>query len=89
MSIFLNKNKEIMNQYRLHKFDTGSAYVQVVILTERIENITNHLKIFKKDLHCRYGLLRLVSRRKKLLRYIKDNNEQKYSSLIQKLGVRK
>ncbi len=89
MSITPEKKKDIINEYKLHKSDTGSSYVQAAILTERIINITAHLKVFKKDVHCRYGLIKLVNRRKKLLLYIKNNSEEEYSELIKKLGIRK
>lgn len=89
MSIDAQKKQEIIGKYHLHANDTGSADVQVAILTERIANITNHLKVFKKDYHCKRGLLKLVNRRRKLLLYIKNKDCEKYSSLIKKLGIRK
>ncbi|MBQ4875158.1 MAG: 30S ribosomal protein S15 [Rickettsiaceae bacterium H1] len=89
MSITSNKKKEIIVEHRLHKTDTGSAKVQVAILTERINNITEHLKIFRKDLHCKRGLLKLVNRRKKLLFYIKNDSESAYNDLTEKLRIRK
>ncbi len=89
MSVSPEKKSIIIRSNRLHKFDTGSLHVQVAILTERINNITDHLKVFKKDLHGKHGLLKLVSRRKKLLAYIKEKNFKDYSTLIKGLGIRK
>ena len=89
MSISAEKKQEIIKDYHLHDADTGSADVQVAILTERIANITNHLKVFKKDHHCKRGLLKLVSQRRKLLLYIKNQSLEKYNNLIKRLGIRK
>lgn len=92
MSISAEKKQELIASYKTHKFDTGSSYVQIAILTQRIANITSHLQQFKKDLHCKYGLVKLVSRRKKLLSYIKSSGEtgqDKYYDLVKKLGIRK
>lgn len=89
MSITREIKEEIIIDHQMHKTDNGSAAVQVGILTKRIEIISDHLKKFRKDLHSRYGLLKLVSRRKKLLAYIKNDELEKYRNLIKKLGIRK
>jgi small subunit ribosomal protein S15 len=69
--------------------DTGSSEVQVAILTERIRNLTEHFQSHKKDFHSRRGLLVLVSRRRRLLDYLKSRSEERYQTLIKKLGIRK
>ena len=69
--------------------DTGSPEVQVAILTERINNLTEHFRSHKKDLHSRQGLLKMVSRRRRLLDYLKRNDQERYSTVIQRLGLRK
>lgn len=89
MSITKEKKKELLENFRIHEKDTGSAEVQVAILTERINNLTGHLKVHKKDHHSRTGLLHLVSQRKKLLEYLKKRDMQRYQELIKRLGLRK
>ncbi len=83
------KRQEIIEKYRIHNKDTGSAEVQVALLTERINVLTEHFKIHKKDHHSRRGLLMMVGKRKRLLEYIKNNDVNKYTSLIGSLGLRK
>ncbi len=82
------RKQEIMNQYRLHEEDTGSPEVQVAILTERINYLTEHLKEHKKDFQSRRGLLKMVGRRRRLLRYLKDRDPERYQKLIERLGIR-
>jgi small subunit ribosomal protein S15 len=84
----INK-QEIISSYATTEHDTGSPAVQVAILTARINSLTEHFKVHKKDYHSRRGLIGLVSRRKKLLNYLKDNDLKKYHELISKLGLRK
>lgn len=84
----LNK-PEIMAQYRRAQNDTGSPEVQVALLTARINDLTDHFKAHAKDHHSRRGLLKMVSRRRKLLDYLKRTNVQGYRSLIERLGLRK
>ncbi len=72
-----------------HKTDTGSPAVQAAILTERIKELTDHLKISKKDFAARRGLLQMVGQRRRLLRYIADKDSQQYLDLIKKLGIRR
>jgi len=74
---------------RLHETDTGSTEVQVALLTERINHLTEHLKVHKKDHHSRRGLLMLVGRRRRLLDYLKSNDVERYRALIAKLGLRR
>ncbi|HEX6597542.1 MAG TPA: 30S ribosomal protein S15 [Acidimicrobiales bacterium] len=83
-----DKNATITT-YRLHETDTGSPEVQVAILTERINHLTEHLKAHKKDHHGRRGLLMLVGRRRRLLDYVKRNDVERYRALIARLGLRR
>ncbi len=83
-----NKTATI-TEHRLHETDTGSPEVQVAILTERINHLTEHLKIHKKDHHSRRGLLILVGRRRRLLNYLTNNDIARYRGLIAKLGLRR
>ncbi len=79
----------IINQFREHAHDTGSARVQIALLTERINQLTEHFRAHLHDHHSRQGLLRLVSRRRKLLDYLKDEAAQDYRQLIDQLGLRR
>ncbi len=79
----------IIKEYQKDASDTGSADVQIALLTARIRHLTEHFKTHKKDHHSRRGLLRLVSQRKKLLSYIKSNDINSYANLISRLGIRK
>jgi len=79
----------IIKEYQKDPSDTGSADVQIALLTARIRHLTEHFKTHKKDHHSRRGLLRLVSQRKKLLSYIKSNDINSYANLISRLGIRK
>ncbi|NRA73190.1 MAG: 30S ribosomal protein S15 [Rickettsiales bacterium] len=88
MSILKEKKKEIIEKFKKEGHDAGSTSVQVAILTERINNLTAHLKIHKKDNHCRYGLIILVGRRKKLLKYLYKKNPDEYHKLIKELNIR-
>lgn len=82
------KKQGVIEQYKTHEGDTGSPEVQVAVLTERIRELTEHMKIHKKDFHSRRGLLIMVGRRRKLLRYLKDGHFERYKVLIEKLGLR-
>ncbi|MDD4365010.1 MAG: 30S ribosomal protein S15 [Synergistales bacterium] len=88
----LNADKEtkqnLISEYKTHETDTGSPEVQVALLTYRIRELTDHLKIHKKDFHSRRGLLKMVGRRRKLLNYLKENDFGRYQNLIQRLGLR-
>ena len=79
----------IIKEYQKDASDTGSADVQIALLTARIRHLTEHFKTHKKDHHSRRGLLKLVSQRKKLLSYIKSNDINSYAELISRLGIRK
>ena len=89
MSITLERKAELIKEYALTENDTGSVEVQCAVLTERIKNLTEHLKDNHKDFSSRKGLLILVGRRKSLLVYLKKNSLDRYVNLIQKLGIRK
>ena len=79
----------VIEANRTHENDTGSPEVQVAILTERIKELTEHLKVNKKDYHSRRGLLKMVGRRRNLLNYLKSKDIERYRALIEKLGLRK
>ena len=81
--------KEIIDTYAVHEGDTGSPEVQVALLTARIEGLTEHFKVHKKDFHSRTGLLKLVGHRRNILNYLKSKDIQRYRALIDKLGLRK
>ncbi len=83
------KKKEVMSEYARGKNDTGSPEVQIAVLTERIKELTEHLKQNPKDHHSRRGLLKMVGRRKNLLGYLMNKNIERYRSLIERLGLRK
>ncbi len=89
MSITAARKTELISEYATKTNDTGSPEVQVAILTERINNLTEHFRSHKKDLHSRQGLLKMVSRRRRLLDYLKRNDQERYSTVIQRLGLRK
>ena len=89
MSIEKNKKIKIIKDFGSNEIDSGSADVQVAILTERIKNLTEHLKTHKKDFGSRRGLLSMVGQRRNLLKYIKNKNEDRYLNLIKKLGLRR
>lgn len=88
MSITTKVKTDLIKSNGEHKTDTGSSQVQVAILTERINNLTEHFKTHKKDNHSRRGLLILVSRRKKLLNYLKNTNLEKYTAILNKFNLR-
>jgi small subunit ribosomal protein S15 len=81
--------EKIVTDYRTHGTDTGSSQVQVALLTQRINELTEHFKVHKKDNHSRRGLLKMVSRRRKLLDYLKRNDINEYHAIISKLGLRR
>ena len=83
------RKTEVMNEYARTPGDTGSPEVQVAVLTERIKELTEHLKVNPKDHHSRRGLLKMVGQRRGLLNYLKDNDIARYRSIIEKLGLRK
>jgi small subunit ribosomal protein S15 len=83
------KKKELIKQFGKSENDTGSAEVQIALLTERIKYLTDHFKVFKKDFNSRRGLLILVGRRRRFLDYLKNTNVESYRKLIATLGIRK
>ena len=89
MSITAERKTALISEYATQSGDTGSPEVQVAILTERITNLTEHFKSHKKDNHSRRGLLKLVSQRRSLLDYVKRKDEQRYKTLIERLGIRR
>lgn len=88
LSINKSQTEEFIKEYGKSANDSGSAEVQVAILTERIRNLTEHLKVHKKDNHTRRGLMKLIGKRRGLLKYIKDRDINEYRDLIKKLGIR-
>lgn len=89
MALSSEKKREIIEKYQLHDRDTGSPEVQIAILTERINYLTEHLKQHKKDFHSRRGLLKMVGQRRALLNYLKAKDFDRYRALIEKLGLRR
>jgi small subunit ribosomal protein S15 len=89
LSIKKEAKTTIIKEYKMHDKDTGSPSVQIAIVTERINNLTGHFKLHKKDHSSRRGLLKLVSQRRRLLDYLKKHDAEKYQALIDKLELRK
>ena len=89
MSITKTKKQDVIQKHRIHDKDTGSSFVQIAVLTERINNLGAHFKSHVKDHHSRYGLLKLVSQRRKLLDFLKRENQDAYQKLIVDLDLRK
>ncbi len=89
MTLVKETKDKIIDGYKTHKGDTGSPEVQVALLTERINLLTEHLKDHKKDVHSRRGLLQMVNKRRRLLLYLKKKEEDRYSKLVKKLGLGK
>lgn len=89
MSITAERKQELIKDYSLHEGDTGSPEVQVAVLSERIANLTEHLKAHKKDFHSRRGLLMMVGQRRRLLDYVKRAEPKRYERLVERLGLRR
>lgn len=89
MSLDKGKKQNIISTYRVHETDTGSPEVQIALLSERINYLTEHFKVHKKDHHSRRGLLKMVSHRRRLLGYLKKSDTDRYRSLIERLGIRR
>jgi small subunit ribosomal protein S15 len=89
MTLTTEKKKEVIEKYKTSNDDTGSANVQVALLTEKIDSLSNHFKTHKKDNHSRRGLLMMVNKRRKLLDYLKSKNFSTYKQIISDLGLRK
>lgn len=89
MALSTSQKQPIIEDFRINDRDTGSAEVQIALLTSRIQELTEHLKVQKKDHHSRRGLLMMVGKRKRLLEYVKKQDVAKYRALIEKLGIRR
>ena len=89
MALTTEQKKEILGQYGLHDSDTGSPEAQIAMLSKRISDLTEHLKVHRHDHHSRHGLLILVGRRKRLLKYIEKVDVERYRTLIGRLGLRR
>jgi small subunit ribosomal protein S15 len=89
MSLVSEQKSQVISKYRINKSDSGSPEVQVALLSQRIHHLTEHFKTHQKDHHSRRGLLSMVSRRRKLLKYLKDRSPERYKALIQSLGIRR
>lgn len=89
MTLVTEKKQEIIEKFKIHESDTGSPEVQIAILTTRINHLTEHLKIHKKDHHSRRGLLKMVGQRRGLLNYLKKSDIERYRKVIEALGLRR
>jgi len=89
MALVKEKKKEIIKTFKEHEKDTGSPSVQIALLTERINSLSGHFKVHKRDHHSRRGLLRMVSIRRRLLEYLKRKDQKEYQDIIKKLDLRK
>ncbi|MDD5504943.1 MAG: 30S ribosomal protein S15 [Candidatus Omnitrophica bacterium] len=89
MALSKDKKQAVIKQNKINDKDTGSSHVQIALLTERINGLTEHFKAHKKDHHSRRGLLKMVSQRRKLLNYLQKNSREEYNNLIAKLNIRK
>lgn len=89
MALTTQDKKGLIEQFKLHDSDTGSPEVQIGLLSHRIQYLTEHLKVHTKDHHSRRGLLMLVGRRRRLLNYVKNNDVQRYRTIIDNLGLRR
>ena len=81
--------EKLVNDYKTHESDTGSSQVQIALLTQRITELTEHFKVHSKDNHSKRGLLKMISRRRKLLDYLRHRDIEQYHAIIQKLGLRR
>ena len=89
MSLATDVKKQVIAKYKVHKSDTGSPEVQVALLSQRIAQLTEHSKSHKKDHHSTLGLLTMVAKRRRLLKYLKNNSPERYKELITRLGIRR
>jgi len=89
MALYKAEKDQIVSDFQTHEGDTGSSEVQIALLTERINNLVEHLREHPHDHHSRRGLLKLVGRRRRLLRYLSDNDIERYRSTIERLGLRR
>ncbi len=89
MPLTPERKREVIGQFRIHESDSGSAEVQIALLTERIKYLTEHFKVHKRDHHSRRGLLRMVGQRRRLLDYLKATKIERYRQVVKELGLRK
>jgi small subunit ribosomal protein S15 len=89
MALTLTQKKTVIEEFKIHEKDTGSPEVQIALITERIKSLTEHFKKFSKDHNSRRGLLILVSNRRRLLNYLREESVERYKKVIEKLGLRK
>lgn len=89
MALTIKKKQKVVEKYKLHTTDTGSSEVQIALLSEKIKELSDHLKKHKKDTHSRKGLLKMVADRRALLDYLKKEDEKRYKSIIKKLGLKR
>jgi len=89
LSITKEVKSKLIDEFKINEKDTGSAEVQIAILTERIKNLSEHFKVHRKDIHSKRGFMALINRRKRLLSYLKRKDFDKYQEIIKKLGLRK
>ncbi|NLN16639.1 MAG: 30S ribosomal protein S15 [Firmicutes bacterium] len=89
MSLSKETKQEIINDYKTHESDTGSPEVQIAILTKRINELTEHLKVHKRDHHSRRGLYKMIGQRRGLLNYLQKKDIERYRNLIERLGLRR
>lgn len=89
MALTKDSKEEIIRQFRRHETDTGSPEVQIAILTQRISDLTEHLKVHRKDFHSRRGLYKLIGQRRGLLRYLERTDVERYRGLVERLGLRR
>jgi small subunit ribosomal protein S15 len=89
MPVPVDRKKSLIEGYRLHESDTGSPEVQIAILTDRINGLTEHFKVHTKDHHSRRGLLKLIGKRRGLIEYLRSKDTERYRQLIDRLGIRR
>lgn len=89
MPLSPDRKREVIGQFKTHESDSGSAEVQIALLTERIKYLTEHFKVHKRDHHSRRGLLRMVGQRRRLLDYLKATKVERYRTVVKELGLRK
>ncbi len=89
MALLKEKKQELIQSYRMHDYDTGSPEVQIAILSERIRNLTEHLKLFPKDKHSRQGLIKMVNDRRRHLNYLMRKDRARYTKIVDSLNLRK
>lgn len=89
MALSSEEKKALIDQFKIHERDTGSPEVQIAILTQRINSLTEHLRVHRKDHHSRRGLLKMVGQRRGLLNYLKNNDIERYRAVVERLGLRR